>query len=241
MPARSRLAPRRTARRLVAAARAAGTDIRLRRNGSRGMYWLEPLVEIECGAGRIGYGPVNEHDVDGLVAAGMLRGEPHALCIGPVDGHPWLASQQRLTFARVGRTEPLDLGEYVANGGYRGLAPGARDRPGRDRHDGRGFRAARPGRRRVPGWREVADGSRPARRREIRRLQCRRGRLGHLLRPHAHGRRPLLAHRGHDHRRCRGRRDAGLHLPARRVPARPRDPARSDRCAPGPRATSVAT
>jgi len=110
-----------TARRLARVANDAGTSVRLRRNGSRGMYWLEPLVEVECAAGRVGYGPVRERDVDGLVAAGMLRGEPHALCIGPVDRHPWLASQQRLTFARVGRTEPLDLDEYLANGGYRGL------------------------------------------------------------------------------------------------------------------------
>ncbi len=110
-----------TARRLVAAARAAGIEVRLRRNGSRGMYWLEPLVEVECTAGRIGYGPVTERDVESLVSAGMLRGEPHALCVGSVEAHPWLASQQRLTFARVGRTDPVDLDDYLASGGYRGL------------------------------------------------------------------------------------------------------------------------
>jgi len=110
-----------TARRLVTAARAAGIDIRLRRNGSRGMVWLEPLVEVECAAGRIGYGPVLERDVDGLVAGGMLRGAPHALRIGPIEEHAWLASQQRLTFARVGRTDPVDLDDYLASGGYRGL------------------------------------------------------------------------------------------------------------------------
>jgi len=64
---------------------------------------------------------VTEHDVERLLAGGMLRGEPDQLCVGPVEADPWLASQQRLTFARVGRTDPLDLGDYLASGGYRGL------------------------------------------------------------------------------------------------------------------------
>ena len=110
-----------TARRLVAAAQASGKDVRIRRNGSRGMYWLEPLLEVECDAGRIAYGPVTARDVDSLLAAGMLQGGPHALRIGLIEEYPWLASQQRLTFARVGRADPLDLEEYVASGGYRGL------------------------------------------------------------------------------------------------------------------------
>jgi len=110
-----------TARKLVAAARDAGTPVRLRRNGSRGLYWLEPLVEVECAAGRIAYGPVTEHDVPGLIEQGFLQGEPHPLRLGVIEQHPWLASQQRLTFSRVGRIDPLDLGEYLRHGGYLGL------------------------------------------------------------------------------------------------------------------------
>ncbi len=110
-----------TAQALVAAARRAGSDIRLRRNGSRGLYWLEPLVEVDCAAGRIAYGPVTAQDVPGLFEKGMLRGEPHPLRIGPIEQHPWFASQQRLTFARVGRIDPLDLDDYIAHGGFQGL------------------------------------------------------------------------------------------------------------------------
>jgi len=110
-----------TAQKLVAAARDAGTAIRLRRNGSRGLYWLEPLVEVECAAGRIAYGPVTERDVPGLIEQGLLRGEAHPLRLGIIEKHPWLASQQRLTFARVGRIDPLDIGDYLSHGGYRGL------------------------------------------------------------------------------------------------------------------------
>ncbi len=111
-----------TARRLQSEAKAAGVDLTIRRNGSRGLYWLEPLVEVECPEGRVAYGPVTERDVPDLVRAGFLKGAAHALRIGNIEAHPWLATQQRLTFARVGRVDPLDLASYRAAGGYRGLA-----------------------------------------------------------------------------------------------------------------------
>ena len=111
-----------TARKLQSEAKAAGVDLTIRRNGSRGLYWLEPLVEVECAEGRIAYGPVSERDVPDLVAKGLLEGAAHGLRIGPIEEHPWLATQQRLTFARVGRIDPLDLAAYRATGGYKGLA-----------------------------------------------------------------------------------------------------------------------
>jgi len=111
-----------TARRIEQEARAAGVELKVRRNGSRGLYWLEPLVEVECAEGRIAYGPVSEKDVPALVAAGMLKGASHPLRLGDIEKHPWFASQQRLTFARVGRIDPLDLAAYRASGGYQGLA-----------------------------------------------------------------------------------------------------------------------
>jgi formate dehydrogenase iron-sulfur subunit len=110
------------ARRIQAEAKAAGADVIVRRNGSRGLYWLEPLVEIETPAGRIAYGPVAEGAVAGLVAKGLFEGAAHPLRLGPIEEHPWLATQQRLTFARVGRIDPLDLAAYRASGGYQGLA-----------------------------------------------------------------------------------------------------------------------
>ena len=110
-----------TAQKLLAAAKASGTEIKLRRNGSRGLFWLEPLVEVECAAGRVAYGPVTERDVPGLLEKGMLQGAAHPLRLGPIEQHEWFASQQRLTFARVGRIDPLDLDDYLAQGGFRGL------------------------------------------------------------------------------------------------------------------------
>ncbi|MCW5625371.1 MAG: formate dehydrogenase [Burkholderiales bacterium] len=108
---------------LAIAAEAAkrGEGITLVRNGSRGLLWLEPLVEVETAAGRIGYGPVAATDVAGLFDAGFLRGGAHGLCIGKVDDHPYLVKQERLCFARVGVTDPLSFDEYRQNGGWRGL------------------------------------------------------------------------------------------------------------------------
>ncbi len=73
------------------AARLAATDgVRLVRNGSRGMLWLEPMVEVVTDAGRIAYGPVALDEIDELLAAGMLTGGDHPLRLGVVDELPWL-------------------------------------------------------------------------------------------------------------------------------------------------------
>ena len=107
---------------IAAAAAKQKIDVKIVRNGSRGMLWLEPLVEVETAAGRVGYGPVALRDVAGLLDSGLAEGADHALSLGLVDQIDWLASQQRVTFARVGIIDPLDLDDYRAHGGLRGLA-----------------------------------------------------------------------------------------------------------------------
>ncbi|MFE9763985.1 formate dehydrogenase beta subunit [Streptomyces sp. NPDC005808] len=96
-------------------------DIEIVRNGSRGMLWLEPLVEVVTPQSRVGYGPVAPEDVAGLLAAGMLDGADHPLRLGLVDELPWLARQNRVTFARIGVTDPLSTEDYVEHGGLAGL------------------------------------------------------------------------------------------------------------------------
>jgi formate dehydrogenase iron-sulfur subunit len=83
--------------------------------------WLEPLLEVETSAGRVAYGPVQLADVPGLFEAGFLDGATHALHHGLTEQIPYFKNQQRLTFARVGITEPTSVDDYVAHGGYRGL------------------------------------------------------------------------------------------------------------------------
>ncbi|HEY2444456.1 MAG TPA: NADH-quinone oxidoreductase subunit NuoF [Rhizomicrobium sp.] len=104
-----------------AAARAA-LDVEIVRTGSRGLYWLEPLVEVATPNGRVAYGPIRPEDVPGLFACGFLDGGRHARALGATDSIPWLKRQTRLTFERCGVTDPLSLDEYRAHGGLKGLA-----------------------------------------------------------------------------------------------------------------------
>lgn len=103
-------------------ATARGESVQIIRNGSRGMLWLEPLVEVETSVGRVGYGPVSVKDVSALFDAGFLKGGAHPLNIGKVDDHSWMKRQNRITFARCGIIDPLSISEYEAHGGGAGLA-----------------------------------------------------------------------------------------------------------------------
>jgi len=96
-------------------------DVRIVRNGSRGAFWLEPLVEVASAEGRCAYGPVRAGDVPGLFAADFLAGRPHPLRLGPVGEIPYLRKQERLCCARLGVIDPLNLDDYLANDGYAGL------------------------------------------------------------------------------------------------------------------------
>ncbi len=98
-----------------------GLDLEIVRTGARGMYWLEPLVEVETDAGRVGYGAVKPSKAGDLIDAGLLEGAPHEKCIGVVDEYPWFKNQTRLTFARCGITDPRSLQNYETHGGYEGL------------------------------------------------------------------------------------------------------------------------
>jgi formate dehydrogenase iron-sulfur subunit len=102
-------------------AAAKALDIEIVRNGSRGLYWLEPLLEVETAQGRVGYGPVQAEDVQNLLDSGLLEGEKHPLYLGNIEELPFFKNQQRLTFARVGLTDPVNIDDYLAHDGYRGL------------------------------------------------------------------------------------------------------------------------
>ncbi len=98
-----------------------GIAIDLVRNSSRGLLWLEPLVEVAIGGERMAYGPVTPEAVESLFEAGFLTGKTHPLAVGPIEAHPYLKNQERLTFARAGITDPLSLEDYQAHEGFKGL------------------------------------------------------------------------------------------------------------------------
>ncbi|MDB5520836.1 MAG: formate dehydrogenase [Tardiphaga sp.] len=95
--------------------------IEIVRTGSRGLYWLEPMVEVATDAGRVAYGPVTDADVPSLLAA-IQSGGNHALRLGVTEDLPWLTKQTRLTFARCGVVDPRSIEDYRAHDGYQGLA-----------------------------------------------------------------------------------------------------------------------
>jgi formate dehydrogenase iron-sulfur subunit len=97
-----------------------GIDIQIIRTGSRGLHWLEPMIEVATPKGRIAFGPVTEFDASSVLDA-MIAGGSHKLRIGLAEEIPWLKRQNRLTFARCGVIDPRSLEDYCAHGGYKGL------------------------------------------------------------------------------------------------------------------------
>ena len=78
------------------------------RVSSWGMHWLEPLVEIDG----TGFGPATPADVTAILAGTSDK------AVGRIAKHPFIARQQRLTFARAGKTRPLSPDDYAATGGW---------------------------------------------------------------------------------------------------------------------------
>ena len=115
------LGAEKVAKTIAAELEARGIEATIVRNGSRGLYWLEPMVEVATDAGRVAYGPVKPSDVASMFDAGLLSGGQHGLSLGNPEQIPFLAKQTRLTFARCGVTDPLSLDDYEAHGGLAGL------------------------------------------------------------------------------------------------------------------------
>lgn len=98
-----------------------GLTLTIIRNGSRGLFWLEPMLEVETAQGRVAYGPVRPSDVASLFEAQFFQAGDHPLKLGLTAEIPYLKNQERLTFARVGVIDPLSVSDYEAHGGWAGL------------------------------------------------------------------------------------------------------------------------
>src|ERR1700724_63937 len=105
---------------LALAADKRGIDIEIVRTGSRGLYWLEPMIEVATPKGRVAFGPGTQFDAHSLVA-GVINDGAQPLRLGITDEIPWLKRQTRLTFARCGVIDPRSVEDYLAHDGYKGL------------------------------------------------------------------------------------------------------------------------
>lgn len=115
------LGAEKVARAIEAELKERGVEAKIVRNGSRGAYFLEPMVEVATDKGRVAYGPVKPSDVKSLFDSGFLTGGHHKRWLGAPDKIPFFAKQTRLTFARCGINDPLSLDAYKSLGGLRGL------------------------------------------------------------------------------------------------------------------------
>ncbi|UVK99696.1 NADH-quinone oxidoreductase subunit NuoF [Pseudomonas sp. B21-048] len=106
---------------LATQARERNLPLDLQRTSSRGLYWLEPLLEVDSPQGRIGFGPLTAADVSSVLDALQSEATAHPLALGLVEELPYLKTQQRLLFARAGITRPLSLEDYRTHGGFEGL------------------------------------------------------------------------------------------------------------------------
>src|SRR5712672_2909263 len=97
-----------------------GLDVEIVRTGSRGLYWLEPMIEVATPQGRVAFGPVTEFNASSVLDA-MISGGAHPLRLGVAEEIPWLKRQTRLTFARCGVVDPRSVEDYRAHDGYEGL------------------------------------------------------------------------------------------------------------------------
>jgi formate dehydrogenase iron-sulfur subunit len=117
------------AKAIAAEAKKKKTSVEIVRTGTRGMLWLEPLVEVETKKGRVAYGPVKPADVPSLFKGKFLEGGKHKLCHGLTEEIPYFKKQERLTFARCGIIDPLSIKDYRAHGGFDGLEKALQMKP----------------------------------------------------------------------------------------------------------------
>jgi formate dehydrogenase iron-sulfur subunit len=106
---------------IAAQAASRGIAIELIRTGSRGLFYLEPLVEVLKDGVRYGFGPVQPDDIARLFDAGFPDAVADQLALGPVEEIAYLKNQDRLTFSRCGIVDPLSISDYEATGGLTGL------------------------------------------------------------------------------------------------------------------------
>ena len=197
-----------TAAALETALRQRGIAAPVSRVGCLGLCFAEPLVDVLLpGQPRIFYDRVTPELAAEIVEAHIVQGRPLSDrvlgCLYPetaaagadadtvaADGgngslpdlnrHPMRAREQRIALRNAGHIDPLDIYQYIANGGYRALHQAVTGLwiPPRGSGTGQCFRPARPRRGRLSRRDQVAIPGRFQRPGQIYPLQLRGGRSG---------------------------------------------------------------
>lgn len=100
-------------------------DVEIKRNGTRGLFFLEPLIEVQTEDGLVAYGPLEAEDI----TLELIAGGEHPKRLGDIEQHPFLKNQQRLTFSKIGKIDPLSIQDYRDLGGFDGLETALRMTP----------------------------------------------------------------------------------------------------------------
>lgn len=111
-----------------------GLTAQVSRVGCLGLCYAEPMVDVLVpGMPRVVYGNVGVDDVEEILSSHLTRGEAVADlalgCIGDdstgdlpsLDRHPMKAREQRIALRNAGHIDPVDIYQYLANGGYGAL------------------------------------------------------------------------------------------------------------------------
>ena len=119
-----------------------GLSAQVSQVGCLGLCFAEPLVDVQFPGGpRVFYGNVTPELAEQIVASHVAKGTPDdditlgylnngagspeetntIFSIPDLDQHPMRASETRIVLRNAGNIDPLDIYQYVANGGYRGL------------------------------------------------------------------------------------------------------------------------
>jgi len=112
-----------------------GADVSVNEVGCLGLCYAEPLVDIQLPGGpRVFYGNVSVDEVPELLESHITQGQPlwdralaytgdDALVSAPyLQDLTMMQGQVRVALRNAGHIDPADIYQYIASGGYAGLA-----------------------------------------------------------------------------------------------------------------------
>ncbi len=92
-------------------------QLNTRTYSTRGLMWLEPLLEIEQTNKTMAFGNVEKDDIDDI----LKNLQTSKKYLGNVEELPYLKNQHRVIFKNLGKNNPLSIDDYTKLGGFKSL------------------------------------------------------------------------------------------------------------------------